>query len=129
MIGGGAMRANLEQLNMTPGIIGSVVVAFDGLVIEKDVAEGLNTPVMAAEAVQVAASFASVGALSGIGDTDTCVLQAERGMVFAVPLTGIGWLVAFGDAEANVGPVRQAMRSAAREITGRLPLAWDDEEE
>jgi predicted regulator of Ras-like GTPase activity (Roadblock/LC7/MglB family) len=123
------MRANLEQLNMTPGIIGSVVVAFDGLVIEKDVAEGVNAPVMAAEAVQVAASFAHVGNLSGIGEIDACMLQTERGVVFAVPLTGVGWLLAFGDAEANVGPVRQAMQSAAREITGGLPRTGDDEDE
>jgi len=114
---------------MTPGIIGSLVVAFDGLVIEKDVAESVDAPVMAAEAVQVAACFSSLGDLSGIGDADTCVLQAERGIVFAVPLTGIGWLVAFGDAEAYVGPVRQAMRAAAADITGRVPLAEHDEEE
>jgi len=123
------MRANLEQLNMTPGIIGSVVVAFDGLVIEKDVAEGFNAPGMAAEAVQVAASFAHVGNLSGIGEIDAWMLQMERGVVFAVALMGVGWLLAFGDAEANVGPVRQAMQSAAREITGGLPRTPDDEDE
>jgi hypothetical protein len=49
-------------------------------------------------------------------------------MVCAVPLTGIGWLVAFGDGDANIGPVRQAMQSAAREITGFVPVAWDDED-
>jgi predicted regulator of Ras-like GTPase activity (Roadblock/LC7/MglB family) len=122
------MRASLEQLNTTPGIVGSLVVAFDGLVIEKNVAEGLNAPVLAAEAVHVAAGFGSTADLGGIGDADTCVLQAQRGMVCAVPLTGIGWLVAFGDADANIGPVRQAMQSAAREITGFVPVAWDDED-
>ena len=126
---GGAMRDSLEQLNRTSGIIGSAVVAFDGLVIEKDVAEGVNAPVLAAEAVQVATCFGSIGKMGGIGDADTYMLQAERGVVFAAPLTGIGWLVAFGDAEANVGPVRQAMRSAASEIGGRLPPVTADEDE
>ena len=123
------MRASLEQLNTTPGVIGSLVVAFDGLVIEKDVAEGLNASVLAAEAVQIAACFGSVADFGGIGDPDACVLQAERGMVCAVPLSGIGWLVAFGDADANVGPVREAMQSAARGITGILPPVWEDEDQ
>ena len=120
------MRASLERLNRTPGIIGSLVVAFDGLVIEKDVAEGLNASVLAAEALNVAAGFGSVADLGGIGDADSCVLQGERGMVCALPLTGIGWLVALGDGDANVGPVRQAMQLAAGEIVGLTPVAWDN---
>jgi predicted regulator of Ras-like GTPase activity (Roadblock/LC7/MglB family) len=122
------MRATLEQLNRTPGIIASLVVAFDGLVIEKNVAEGVNAPVLGAEAVNVAAGFGSVADLGGIGDADACVLQGERGMVCAVPLTGIGWLVALGDDNANVGPVRQAVQLAAREIAGLTPIVWDDED-
>jgi predicted regulator of Ras-like GTPase activity (Roadblock/LC7/MglB family) len=79
--------------------------------------------------VQVAEDFGSAGRLGGIGETDTYMLQAESGVVLAVPLTGIGWLVAFGDSEANMGPVRQAMRAAAGDIGGRLLVADVDEDE
>jgi len=114
------VESALEQLNRTPGVLGSVVVAEDGLVIARHVAHGIDADAVAATVNALACSVDALCACCGRGVARTITLESDSRRVFVMRLA-VGCLVTIAEGAASVGLVRVAMKQAVAALEERLP--------
>jgi len=113
------MEHVLEELNKTPGIIGSFIVDHDGIIIVSDVAAGANAE--ASSALISALTNAAQKSLTRLeaGSLGTAFFEMDEQKVF-LQATDIGHLVALAAHDANLGLVRLELRQAARRLGGAV---------
>jgi hypothetical protein len=116
------MQSALEQLNRTPGVLGSIVVAEDGLVIARHVAHGIDADAVAATVCALAHSVGALCARCGRGSLRSTTLESDGHRLFVVRLA-VGTLVAIAEGSASVGLTRMAMKQAVAAVEEHLPGA------
>jgi len=116
------MQSALEQLNRTPGVLGSIVVADDGLVIARHVAHGIDADAVAATVCALAHSVDTLCARCRRGAVRTISLESDGHRLFAVRLA-VGALVAIVEGSASAGLARMALKQAAAAVEERIPGA------
>lgn len=116
------MERLLSELNKTPGVIGSFVVAPDGIIVASDFTTEINDEMMGAltssiiNTVEKAAKKMELGSLHGF------VLETDRNRIF-FQVTRSGYLVSLASPEANLGLIRVELRSAAERLNTLSPGA------
>jgi len=122
------MQSALEQLNRTPGLLGSIIVADDGLVIARHVVRGVDADAIAATISALARSVNALSDRCGRATVRAMTFESDSRRVFALRLR-IGSLVAVAEGDASVGLVRMAMREAVAAIEEHAPSVRYDRAE
>lgn len=106
----------LSELNKTPGVIGSFIVAPDGIIIASDFTVEVNEEMMGAlmssiiNTTEKAAKKMEVGSLQGF------VLETDRNRVF-FQASKSGYIVCLAGPDANLGLLRVELRAAAERLS------------
>ncbi len=114
------MDSLLSELNKIPGVIGSFVVAADGIIVASDFASEINDELMGAltssiiNATEKATRKMDLGALQGF------IVETDRNRIF-FQATRSGFLVCLAGPEANLGLVRVELRAALERLNAMGP--------
>ncbi|MCB2153546.1 roadblock/LC7 domain-containing protein [bacterium] len=109
------MERTLAELNKTPGVIGSFVVAPDGIIVASDFASELNDEMMGALTSSIINSTEKATKKMEQGDLVSFIVETDRNKLF-FNSTRSGFLVCVATPEANLGLVRVEMRSASERL-------------
>lgn len=112
------MQRVLQELNKTPGIMGSMIVARDGMVIASDLAVGVDDEVVSALTASIAGTISKALARMDMGEMVQTMVDASRAKLFIAD-TEPGYLVAVAEPDVNVGLCRLEMKSAAAKLRRR----------
>jgi len=110
----------LEKLNRLPSVIGSILVAEDGIVIASELATAVESDVVGA--LVSAIGTVTKKAISRLqrGEFDIVIIEAEGGKVFITQTTK-GFLGVMAERDVNIGMVRLELTSAV-EAVNRVKL-------
>lgn len=109
------MERVLADLNKTPGILGSFVVAEDGIMIASDFMAEVNADVVGALASSIINSAKKVIQKLNQGDMNSLFLETDKNKIF-FQSTKNGFLVAIASTDANIGLLRVEMKLSAQKI-------------
>lgn len=105
----------LSELNKIPGVLGTFVVAADGIIVASDFVSDVNDELMGAltssiiNATEKAARKMELGSLQGF------IVETDRNRIF-FQATRSGFLVCLAGPEANLGLLRVELRSASERL-------------
>jgi predicted regulator of Ras-like GTPase activity (Roadblock/LC7/MglB family) len=105
----------LAELNKTPGVAGSFVVAADGIIVASDYATELNDELMGALTSSIINSTEKATKKMEQGDLVSFIVETETSKMF-FNATRSGFLVCVASPEANLGLIRVEMRAAAEKL-------------
>ena len=109
---GDALAALVRQR----GVSGSMVVSeADGIIVDSNLAIGVDGPVFAALAASLYRKARLASAAAGLGEAAFLQLEAERGRVCAVGRNDLV-LVTIAESRANVGLIRVEMLRAVEAL-------------
>ena len=103
----------LAELNKTPGVIGSFVVAADGIIVASDFATELNDEMMGALTSSIINSTEKATKKMEQGDLVSFIVETDTNKMF-FNATRSGFLVCVANPEANLGLVRVEIRAAEK---------------
>lgn len=109
------MERTLSEINKTPGVIGSFVVASDGIIVASDFATELNDEMMGALTSSIINSTEKATRKMDQGDLVSFIVETDRNKLFFNG-TRSGFLVCVASPEANLGLVRVEMRAASEKL-------------
>lgn len=109
------MERTLAELNKTPGVIGSFVVAADGIIVASDFQSDLDDELMGALTSSIINSTEKASKKMDQGDLVSFILETDRNKLF-FNVTRTGFLVCVAAPEANIGLIRVEMRAAAERL-------------
>ncbi len=115
------MERILAELNKTPGIIGTFVVAPDGIIVASDFATELNDEMMGALTSSIINSTEKAVKKMEQGELVSFVVETDTNKMF-FHSTRAGFLVCIADADTNLGLVRVETRAAAEKMNSTLGL-------
>lgn len=116
------MERLLSELNKTPGVIGSFVVAPDGIIVASDFATEINDEMMGALTSSIINTVEKAAKKMELGQLNGFVLETDRNRIF-FQATRSGYLVSLAGPEANLGLVRVELRAAAERLNAMGPGA------
>ncbi|MCC6546732.1 roadblock/LC7 domain-containing protein [Candidatus Sumerlaeota bacterium] len=105
----------LAELNKTPGVIGSFVVAVDGIIVASDFATELNDEMMGALTSSIINSTEKATKKMEQGELVSFIVETDTNKMF-FNATRSGFLVCVANPEANLGLVRVEIRAAAEKL-------------
>lgn len=109
------MERTLAELNKTPGVIGSFVVAADGIIVASDFTTELNDEMMGALTSSIINSTEKATKKMEQGDLVSFIVETDRNKLF-FNSTRSGFLVCVSRSDANLGLVRVEMRTASEKL-------------
>lgn len=109
------MERTLSELNKTPGVIGSFVVAADGIIVASDFATELNEEMIGALTSSIINATEKATKKMEQGDLVSFIVETDRNKLF-FNSTRSGFLVCVAGPEANLGLVRIEMRAASTRL-------------
>ncbi len=105
----------LEELNKTTGVIGSMIVGSDGIVIAADLRTGLQDETLGALAASIMATGKKSMERLGKNPLRQVTVEADGAKIFLMDV-GIGLLVVVSEPNVNIGLVRLEAKNAASKI-------------
>lgn len=109
------MERILAELNKTPGVIGSFVVAADGIIVASDFATELNDEMMGALTSSIINSTEKATRKMEQGDLVSFIVETDTRKMF-FHSTRSGFLVSVAATDVNLGLIRVEMRTAAEKL-------------
>jgi predicted regulator of Ras-like GTPase activity (Roadblock/LC7/MglB family) len=109
------MERTLSELNKTPGVIGSFVVAADGIIVASDFATELNEEMIGALTSSIINATEKATKKMEQGELVSFIVETDRNKLF-FNSTRSGFLVCVAGPEANLGLVRIEMRAASTRL-------------
>lgn len=109
------MERILAELNKTTGVIGSFVVAADGIIVASDFATELNDEVMGALTSSIINSTEKATKKMEQGELVSFIVETETNKMF-FNATRSGFLVCIASPDANLGLIRVEMRTASEKL-------------
>jgi predicted regulator of Ras-like GTPase activity (Roadblock/LC7/MglB family) len=116
------MEQVLEELNKTPGIVGSFVVDRDGIIVASDVSTGADAEQCSALVSALINSAEKTLARLGGGALTTAFFELGDWKVF-LQATEVGHIVALAEPSANLGLLRLELRQAGQRLTAAAPAS------
>ncbi len=113
------MERILNELNRVPGIQGSLVVGEDGIIIQADLAEGINEEELSALMSSLIVTADKIANKLEQGNVKSILLETNKHK-WLVHRLKIGYLVVVAEAESNLGLIRLELREAATKINALL---------
>ncbi|MCC5874906.1 MAG: roadblock/LC7 domain-containing protein [Candidatus Sumerlaeia bacterium] len=115
------MERILAEMNKTPGVIGSFVVAADGIIVASDFATELNDELMGALTSSIINSTEKAVKKMEQGDLVSFIVETETNKMF-FHSTRSGFLVCVAAIDVNLGLIRVEMRAAAEKLNQAVGL-------
>jgi predicted regulator of Ras-like GTPase activity (Roadblock/LC7/MglB family) len=109
------MERTLADLNKTPGIIGSFVVAADGIIVASDFTTEISDEMMGALTSSIINSTEKATKKMEQGELVSFIVETDRNKLF-FNSTRSGFLVCVAGPDANLGLVRVEMRAASERL-------------
>jgi predicted regulator of Ras-like GTPase activity (Roadblock/LC7/MglB family) len=110
------MISVLAKINQLQGVIGSCLVAEDGIIIDSDLSVAVTDEIVGAMISAVGVSTERAIERLEMGAMSLIVVEAQKGKLFICP-TNKGYLGALTDDEVNIGLVRIELSEAAKAVT------------
>jgi predicted regulator of Ras-like GTPase activity (Roadblock/LC7/MglB family) len=108
----------LEELNKTQGIIGSMIVGQDGIVIAADLHSGLQDETVGAMASAINGSVIKSLEKIKLTPLKQVTVEASQGKLFLTDI-GIGTLVVTTEPKVNLGLIRLEIKNAINQLKNR----------
>jgi predicted regulator of Ras-like GTPase activity (Roadblock/LC7/MglB family) len=109
----------LAELNKIPGIVGSFVVAEDGIIVASDYDTELNDELMGALTSSIINSTEKATKKMEQGDLISFIVETDTNKLF-FNATRTGFLVCVANPDANLGLIRVELRAAAEKLNNSL---------
>ncbi|MBX3728210.1 MAG: roadblock/LC7 domain-containing protein [Candidatus Sumerlaeia bacterium] len=109
------MERTLAELNKTPGVIGSFVVAADGIIVASDFTTELNDEMMGALTSSIINSTEKATKKMEQGELISFIVETDRNKLF-FNATRSGFLVCVAQPDSNLGLIRVEMRAASERL-------------
>lgn len=109
------MERTLAELNKTPGVIGSFVVAADGIIVASDFTTELNDEMMGALTSSIINSTEKATKKMEQGELVSFIVETDRNKLF-FNSTRSGFLVCVAQPDGNLGLIRVEMRAASERL-------------
>ena len=113
------MQDILYELNGTRGIVGSLLVSDDGMVIALDFKGEVDGDLIAALAASLVKSMRNSLGKIGQEPLTQASIEGSNGNIFLFN-TGFGILVVMAESDVNIGLIRLEMRNAAGKIADKI---------
>jgi predicted regulator of Ras-like GTPase activity (Roadblock/LC7/MglB family) len=108
-------RQVLQELGHSPGAVGTLVVATDGLVIAAQLPPGMAAESLGAMAAMLGREMELGTTRLGRGEFARGLFSAEDGSVL-LGASRVGFLVVLADRDADIGRIRGALRKGLEAI-------------
>ncbi len=115
------MRRIVEDLLRVDGVVGSLLVGKDGLVVASTLLDPADAEVLGAMAAAVYGEIDKATKRIGVGGLSDAIISAQDGMVMMLESHDL-ILVVITQRTVNVGLVKMEMRRAASRIKEAVPL-------
>ena len=115
------MKSLLNNLNQIPGVLGSMVMTEDGMVVEEALTANLESEVVAAIASGARLSIHRSAVQSGDGNPHEIVLEGTKGNMILLEV-GEATLIVVTHAGLDLNSGMLEIRSVARKLRGILEV-------
>lgn len=115
------MRRIVEDLLRVEGVIGSLLVGKDGLVVSSTLVDHEDAEVLGAMSAAVYGEINKSTKRIGIGTLVDAIIDAEQGSVLLLEAKDL-ILVVITQRTVNLGMVKLEMRRAAKRISEAVPI-------
>ncbi|GAC1360836.1 MAG: roadblock/LC7 domain-containing protein [Herpetosiphon sp.] len=115
------MRHIVEDLLRVDGVIGSLLVGKDGLVVASTLVEGEDAEVLGAMSAAVYGEIDKSTKRIGIGTLVDAIIDAQQGSILLLEAKEL-ILVVITQRSVNLGLVKMEMRRAAKRIAEAVPI-------
>ena len=105
-----SIRDLVAAIRQREGVDAAVVLGRDGLLIDGQSADGINTEDLAARIPPIIASAAELGLGTGQGELVTAVLEHDRGLAIVSVLSQDAVLLVLATPNANLGQLIYELR-------------------
>lgn len=115
------MRRIVEDLLRVDGVIGSLLVGKDGLVVASTLLDSDDAEVLGAMSAAVYGEIDKSTKRIGIGTLMDAIIDAQDGSILLLEAKDL-ILVVITQRIVNLGLIKMQMRSAARRISEAVPI-------
>ncbi|RKZ28749.1 hypothetical protein DRQ29_01390 [bacterium] len=110
-----SVKEVVERLAQVKGVVGSILVAKDGLVVASNLSVQVQDEIVAAMISAVGGTAVKASEMMGQGKLKNIVLEGEKGKVFLTD-SGIGYLGVLTTQDANMGLIRLELMETSEEL-------------
>lgn len=115
------MRKIVEDLNRVDGVIGSLLVGKDGLVVASTLLDTEDAEVLGAMSAAVYGEIDKSTKRIGVGTLVDAIIDAREGSILLLEAKDL-ILVVITQRVVNLGLIKMEMRRAARRISEAVPI-------
>ena len=115
------MRKIVEDLNRVDGVIGSLLVGKDGLVVASTLLDSEDAEVLGAMSAAVYGEIDKSTKRIGVGTLVDAIIDAREGSILLLEAKDL-ILVVITQRVVNLGLIKMEMRRAARRISEAVPI-------
>lgn len=115
------MRKIVEDLIRIDGVIGSLLVSKDGLVVASTLLEDEDAEMLGAMSAAMYGTIAKATERIGVGNLSNTIIEAEEGAIQLIEAEEL-ILVVITEKRVNLGYIRIEMRKAARRVREAIPI-------
>ena len=115
------MRKIVEDLNRVDGVIGSLLVGKDGLVVASTLLDTEDAEVLGAMSAAVYGEIDKSTKRIGVGSLVDAIIDAREGSILLLEAKDL-ILVVITQRVVNLGLIKMEMRRAARRISEAVPI-------
>jgi predicted regulator of Ras-like GTPase activity (Roadblock/LC7/MglB family) len=115
------VRKIVEDLIRIDGVIGSLLVGKDGLVVASTLLEDEDAEVLGAMAAAMFGTIAKSTERIGVGTLENTIIEAAEGAIQLVEAEDL-ILVVITEKKVNLGYIRIEMRKSARRVREAIPI-------
>ncbi|WP_297512545.1 roadblock/LC7 domain-containing protein [Thermococcus sp.] len=102
------------------GVIGTIVVDKDGLVIESAMKKNLDREAIAGVLHELVSAIKLMGDQFGAGELKEAILEFKNARMFINPIGGDYYLIVIGDADLNLGRMKLELRKVLPKLEEML---------
>jgi len=111
------MEHILGEFNKTPDVVGSCVVAEDGIIVASDLQSEIDAEMIGALISSIIRASRQTVDKMEYGDLKNFMLEAEKNKLFFSKCK-FGFLVVVTGTEANLGLIRVEVKNAVKKLEG-----------
>jgi len=111
------MEQILGQINKTPDVLGSCIVAGDGIIVATDFNSEIDSELIGALISAVIRSAGLAVEKLGFGEIRSFMLEADKNKLF-FSRCKFGFVVVLTGADANLGLIRVEVKNAVNRLEG-----------
>ena len=115
------MRKIVDDLIRIDGVIGSLLVGKDGLVVSSTLLEDEDAEMLGAMAAAIFGTVAKAATSIGVGALRNTIVEAAEGSIQLIEAEDL-ILVVITEKGVNLGMIRIEMRKAAKRVRAEIPM-------